>query len=195
MVSLGQRAALASTQLLCQLQHERVRGTTTINTMTEGVHKVGNACCLITPACAIVAFAVVLGIAKCLPYELPSISNKPYDRDPYTRRLKLPRQNVLASENRLDLYGASSQGNATRVPLMLYFGMPNRKRDLRMRNLSHASYLVTGGVLKHVPTPVIWDYALQPIMFKTRDHRHNAIDGAIHCPQGVLEIDTLSIIH
>ena len=67
---------------------------------------------------ALMSFAAVLGIARCLPYELPSLLAIPYDIDPHAH-MKGVHQSISTKDG-LDTYGRALQCNTIKVPLMLY---------------------------------------------------------------------------
>ena len=87
---------------------------------------------------------VVLSIAKCLPYELPSLLNIPHDLDPYARGLannKHKSSNIINSD--FDMYGVGSQCNTIRVPLMSYPGLCEEQKSMAGNDM-RATYFITG---------------------------------------------------
>lgn len=110
---------------------------------TLGAHGAYSDICLATPLKARVTFAAVLGIAKCLPYELPSLLCIPNDLDPYARR-HASKEHLKETVNfEVDVYGVGSQCNTTRVPLMCYPGSCEQPKSL-MRHAMSATCVITG---------------------------------------------------
>ena len=139
---LGQGAALASAKFLRLLHTKRANTTNKMKLTTIGAHGANYESCIAMPVEARMVFAAMLGIAKCLPYELPTLFVTPCDLDPYASEAgkRQSRRDVNLSH---DTYGVGVQCNTTRVPLMLYPGLPKRLEATSTHSLC-APYIVTG---------------------------------------------------
>ena len=114
-----------------------------IEMTTSGVHGANFEVCMAVTLKTRVTFAAVLGMAKCFPYELPSLSNTPNDLDPYAPKNALVRGCEEKTKSNVDLYGVGSQCNTSRVPLLSYPGNVEEQRSLRRHAMS-TTHVVTG---------------------------------------------------
>ena len=142
-LGLGQRAALAAVEMLRFLREKSFDNTERINMTTIGAHGANADLCIATPLEARVTFAAMLGIAKCLPYELPSLLYTPNDMDPYARKVVSKEHNNETANFQVDVYGVGSQCNTTRVPLMCYPGSWEQPNSF-MRHAMSATCVITG---------------------------------------------------
>ena len=125
------------------LREKNAHSTKRFSTTTVGAHGASFDICTAMSMKRRVTSGVVLSIAKCLPYELPSLSNIPHDLDPYARRATYVQSSNKTTYFESDLYGVGSQFNTARVPLMCYPGLCEQQESL-MRHPTSAAYVVTG---------------------------------------------------
>ncbi len=146
-IKLGQGATIASAEFICLLHTKRANSTNDMSLTTIGAHGANYEPCIAMQGKARLAFAAMLGIAKCLPYELPSLLVIPCDLDPYAPEPET-RQTHRAANLSHDTYGVGLQCNTTRVPLMLYPGLPKRPEARTTHSLC-AAYIVTGAQTRY----------------------------------------------
>ena len=111
--------------------------------ITSGAHGANFEMCMAVSLKTRVTSAAVLGIAKCFPYELPSLSNTSNDLDPYAQRVAFTKDLKETSNFSLDMYGVGSQCNSSRVPSMSYPGTLGKQR-LLTRHAMSVAYVITG---------------------------------------------------
>ncbi len=119
-----------------------------IEMKTSGAHGSNFEICMAVPLETRVTAAAILGIAKCFPYELPSLSNTPNDLDPYAPRGAFDKNFKETTYFHVDLYGLGSQCNTSRVPLLCYPGILEEQRSLTRHAIS-ATYVITGVSFNH----------------------------------------------
>ena len=140
-LALGQVATLSSSHFLHRLREERAHDAKIIGITTKAVTTGEAQLCVPISLNALMSFAAVLGIARCLPYELPSLLAIPYDIDPHAH-MKGVHQSISTKDG-LDTYGGALQCNTIKVPLMLYSN-DVRRPNVLARHQQHASYIITG---------------------------------------------------
>lgn len=140
-LALGQAATLSSSHFLHRLREERARDAKFIGIITMAVTTGEAQLCVPISLDALLSFAAVLGIARCLPYELPSLLAIPYDIDPHAHMKGV--HLGISTKDGLDSYGGALQCNTIKVPLMLYSNDVKRPNVLAQHQ-QHASYIITG---------------------------------------------------
>ncbi len=115
--SLAGTAATASARLLHMVQHHKARGTKRISVPSRGLHTAAALPASLQPTAAIVGHSAALGVCKCLPYELPLLTNEPIDYDAASAGLTY---GCDADMERGDMYGVAMSANTLTRPLMLY---------------------------------------------------------------------------
>lgn len=146
--SLAATATGAAAQLLCLLQHHKAQGTKRVSLASRGVHTAGTQPKPRLPLEAIIGHSAALGVCKCLPYELPSISNEPVEHDPASV-VAMTGGHVDAEQ--ADMYGVAVSANTVGRPLMLYRSSPAGAEG-GISVSSSSAYVITGKASSYHPS-------------------------------------------
>ncbi len=145
--SLAATAAEASAALLRELQHHKLHGTKRISLPSTGVHTTAAQPAPMQPLSAILGHSAALGICKCLPYELPSLANEPFDQDPASTEAM---SSSVAGAEQGDMYGVATSSNTLRRPLMLYRSSPAAGLGA-VTSAQSSAYIITGKHFCYLP--------------------------------------------
>jgi hypothetical protein len=179
-VRLGSLVAAAvetASRLLQALHRHKAAGTAAIRLRSGGVHSAAAAPAPALPLACTVGAAAALGAAKCLPYELPSTTDEPWDTDPVQPLLRSRAAagsgGGAAQPEPCDMYGAAVRGNAAARPLLQY-RTPHASGTSSTAALpvvsSAAAYIVTGGICRKAHSSLA-PLSLPPKPLKSKSHQ------------------------
>jgi hypothetical protein len=146
--TLTHEAVATSLKIIRVIQQCKAQGITRLILNTIGLHNMESHAVPFTSCTPIIGQSAASGICKCLAYEMPSLTSKTMDLDPYQMPAKAyidrhRRNDEIFAENS-DSHGLSLRRNIMEVPRMQYQQDSKLSRHAAIASPSKAAYVITG---------------------------------------------------